>query len=302
MREFSFFEDKTENCVVALGFFDAVHKGHARVLTECVMLSKELNATPVAFTFDCNPADFILSKADKLVCTYEERLEKFSALGIKCVLKAPCTKDFFDLDAFAYLSTLVENFGVRGIVCGRDYTFGKNRTGTVEVLKKFCVSNGVKFSLVDELSDEGQKIGSTDIKKYIQKGDMEKVNFLLGYNFSIKGKVVHGRGDGKKSLFPTVNLDIPSDKVLPKKGVYFTKVEIDGVFYKGITNVGEHPTFNDFTSNIETFILDFDGELYGKTVAIEFLAFLRDVKKFDSIKQLKIQIGEDEEKARGMKW
>lgn len=302
MREVSFFKDKTEKCVIALGFFDAVHRGHVKVLDACVRLAKEKNVPAMAFTFECNPVEFVSGKDDKLVCTYKERIEKFSDIGIDFVLKAPCERSFFDIKPEEFLDKLVESFGVKGIVCGRDYRFGKFGEGCVDLLAQYCAVHDINLTILDELSERGQKIGSRDIKAYVKDGDMDRVNNLLGYKFSLSGTVMHGRGDGKKHLFPTINIEIPQEKVVPKRGVYFTRVSFMGETYKGITNVGSHPTMGDMNDNVETYVLDFDGDLYGKTVTVEFLAFLRDIKKFANVSELKEQIGKDVDMARSLKW
>ncbi|MBQ2714250.1 MAG: bifunctional riboflavin kinase/FAD synthetase [Clostridia bacterium] len=302
MIKVNFFEDNIEECVLALGFFDAVHRGHVRVLSTCVALAKELETVPVAFTFDCNPSNFVKDKDDKLICSYSERLDRFSDIGIKKVLSAPCEKKFFDIKPIDFLDFLRDRFHAKGIVCGYDYRFGAGGVGDVAYLKEYCEKNGIILRLVDELRESDQKIGSSNIKEFIKSGLIEKANSFLGYNYFVSGKVLSGRGDGKKLVVPTVNLSMPNDKVVPKRGVYYTLVKVDEIVYKGLTNVGAHPTFCDNNENVETFILDFNGDLYGKTIRVEFVSFLREIEKFSTPQELREQIIKDELKVRSAKW
>ncbi len=292
MREISFLENKFEKCVIALGFFDAVHIGHECVLSECVLQAKEMHVTPFAFTFDNNPCTYVKQKTERLISSFDERLKRFSSIGIEAVLSAPCEESFFELTPIQFLEKL-KAFGALGIVCGRDYTFGAGGKGDVFTLEQYCSKNDIKLFVVNEKQVNDNKVSSSTIKDLIKTGDINQANKLLGYNYSISGTVIKGRGDGGKYLFPTMNLSLPNEKVLPKTGVYYTKAKIDDKTYKSITNVGAHPTFNDVTENIETYVLDFTGDLYGKHVEIEFIDYLREIKKFDSVDDLKAQISHD---------
>ena len=293
MKEVSFFEKNNDKCVIALGFFDAVHIGHVDVLSSCVDMATSFNVMPFAFTFLGNPADYFENKESCLLCNYKERLNKFSSLGIKGVLCAPCEKKFFDIEAIDFLNALRERFSVVGIVCGQDYTFGSGGKGSVSLLKSFCEENNISLKIVDEKKVDGEKIGSSLIKRLVSIGEMQKANYLLGYNFSISGVVEKGRGDGHKHVYPTINLPIPLGKVVPKSGVYLSNVVVQEKTYLSITNVGAHPTFNDDKFNVETFILDFDADLYGKEVSVEFIEYMREIVKFDTPNDLKAQITKD---------
>lgn len=296
MKKYDFYSKNLNKSVIALGFFDAVHVGHKKVLTTCVELAKKLNAEPVAFTFSDTLSSF--GKGDKLLSTYTERLEKFSNLGIESVLKAPSDESFFAIESIDFLRKLKEDFNVVGIVCGEDFTFGAGGIGNVEYLKEFCQKYNVVLKVVEVLKIDDKKIGARDIKGLVIEGKIKEANLLLGYNYLLKGIVKKGRGDGKSYGVPTINVDYPREKVIPKPGVYITDTRVDGVTYRGITNVGEHPTFCDNTQNIETYLLDVDIDLYEKIVEIEFLEYLRGIKRFSSPQELKAQISLDAEKAR----
>lgn len=291
MKVFDFYSKNTQKCVIALGFFDAVHVGHKKVLTTCIDLSKKLDALPVAFTF--SDSLVAVGKDINNLTTFDERLDIFSNLGIESVLTAPCSKEFFDLSPIEFLEKLKDDFNARGIVCGQDFTFGKFGAGNIDTLSDFCSKNSIDLRVVEVLNVDGKKIGARDIKSLIRQGKVSMANTLLGYDYFIEGDVKKGRGDGARYGIPTVNIDYPSEKVVPKSGVYATKVTVDGVIYNGITNVGSHPTFGDNSANIETFIIDFNENLYGKTIKVAFLEYVRDIVKFDTKEELKAQIEKD---------
>ncbi len=292
MTEKSFYSTNENNCIIALGFFDAVHVGHKQVIGECVKIAKEKELQNAVFTFKSNPSKFF-GKNEKLIYTFEERTKLFDMLGVNTIISAPCDEKFFSMSPKEFLSILVDKLKVVGIVCGYDYTFGKNGSGNVDTLIDFCDKNGIYLKVVDKIESLGDKISSRIIRKYVDNGEIEKANFLLGRNYSISGVVVKGRGEGKKSLFPTINVDYPTDKQIPNSGVYATRTVIDGMSYNCVTNVGSHPTYNDFRENVETYVIDFDKDMYGKNVSIEFIKKLRDISKFESVDALKKQIEKD---------
>ena len=297
MIEKSFYSINNQNCVIALGFFDAVHIGHQMVIKECVEMAKELNAQSIVFTFKDNPADYF-NKDEKLICSYSERIQRFSNLGVDVTLYAPCEERFFSMTCDEFLSRLVSDLKVVGIACGYDYTFGLNGLGNVDTLADFCAKNNIKLKVVDKIVSLGDKISSRNIRNYIEHGEIELANQLLGRRYSLSGVVVKGRGDGTKKVFPTVNFAYPNNKQIPKVGVYATKTIIDGKSYCSVTNVGAHPTFDDYFENVETYVIDFDGNLYEKNITVEFIKFLRDISKFDSADALKNQITKDVLSAR----
>lgn len=296
MKTYDFYTKNTKNSVIALGFFDSMHVGHQKVLTTCRELSQKLSAEAIAFTFSESLS--VVGKGEKLLSTYDERLNKFAECGIQSVLKAPCDETFFAISPIDFLIKLKDDFHVVGIVCGEDFTFGAGGYGDVEFLQKFCKERDITLTVVSILTVDSKKIGARDIKRLVNDGKIEEANKLLGYNYSINGIVKKGRGDGAKYVVPTLNIDYPKDKVIPKCGVYVTKTMVDGVSYLSITNIGEHPTFGDLTKNIETYLIDTNLDLYGREVRVEFLHFIREIKKFNDAVQLKLQIEKDVEIAR----
>lgn len=297
MTESSFYEKNTDSAVIALGFFDAVHVGHSKVISESVLLSKKLGVKNMVFTFDNNPAVYF-GKDDKLLCTYKERVSRMMKIGVDEILFAPCNEKFFNITPIDFLLHLKDNLNIVGIVCGKDYTFGKFGQGDTKMLNSFCDYNGIECVVVDEVLLDGNKIASRNIRKMLEMGKIKEATEMLGYYYTLEGIVVKGRGDGKKSIFPTINLNFPKEKVIPKEGVYATKVCINDQSYACVTNIGSHPTFEDYSENIETHIIDFDGDLYGQTLSVQFVKRLRNIEKFDSALSLKKQISTDILRAR----
>lgn len=288
----SFYDTNKNSSIIALGFFDAVHIGHQKVISECVKTAKIKNIQSMVFTFSDNPSTYF-GKSESLICSFDERVKCIESLGADVILSAPCDKEFFSMTPEQFLLRLKNNLGVVGIVCGFDYTFGAKGLGNVDTLIDFCAKNNIFLKVIDKVESLGDKISSSIIKKYIEYGEIEKANSLLGRRYSLSGIVVKGRGDGTKSLFPTINIDFPLNKQIPQSGVYATKTIVNGVTYCSVTNVGHHPTFDDYFENVETYVIDFDGDLYGKKVSVEFEKKLRDISKFDSIDELKKQIEKD---------
>lgn len=292
MTEKSFYSINNQNCVIALGFFDAVHLGHEVVIKECVKNAKKLNVKSVVFTFRDNPASYF-NKDEKLICSYDERVEIFKSLGVDQTLYAPCNKEFFSLTDIEFLLALKDRLKVVGIVCGFDYTFGAFGSGNVDTLVDFCNQNDIFLKVIDKVESLGDKISSRIIRKSIEAGDFNSANTLLGRRYSLSGVVVKGRGDGSRKVFPTINVEYPKDKQIPKAGVYATKTIIGDKVYSSVTNVGSHPTFDDYYENVETYVIDFNDDLYGKFVQVEFVKWLRSISKYDSANALKQQIEKD---------
>lgn len=295
----NFFNKNTVPVVIALGYFDCLHIGHMQLIKKACEKAKQLGVESAVFTFSNNPGSLLPSK-NRLVNTFEERLKMFEEAGIDRVVYAEFTKQFMSITSDEFLNML-KTQNVVGVVCGFDYTFGKNSAGDTKVLRQFCEANNMSFDEVAMVGFEGQKASATLIKKLLTDGDMQKVTACLGHKYFVSGKVVHGYGIGGSKLFPTANLDVSDDKLFPKKGVYAGETVIEGKKYVCVINVGTRPTFNDDCVKIEAHIVDFSGNLYGKDITVYFNEFLRDIKKFDDLNQLKNQISKDIEDAKCVK-
>ena len=285
-----FYSNSQTPMVIALGFFDGVHLGHKLLIEKAKTMLEEGDSLAV-FTIDGN----FFKNSEGNIFSLNEKTQIFKSLGVDLVVTAQACEQFFSLTAEEFVHLLLKNHNIKGVVVGEDFTFGKNALGNAQFLKDLCNSKGIRCEICQILCKDGQKISASNIKKSLSQGDIENANKMLGINYFISGKVVRGRGVGAKDLFPTANISIAGDKFRLKRGVYATQCQIDGVVYNAVTNYGNCPTYgqNDFV--IETFILDFNGNIYDRELKIEFLSFLREITKFSSVEQLKKQIKKDTE-------
>lgn len=288
------FEKHSEKkIVIALGFFDCVHIGHRFLLSKCVESAKKLDCSGAAFTFDNNPQLFYKGNtARKLIYNFNQRLHLLENCGINSVFYARFDKDFCEMTADEFLKVLFSH-NVAGVVCGEDYTFGKGAVGNAERLAIECQRKKIDFLCVPQITYQNRKVSTTEICDFIISGEIATANKLLGAPYRYSGQVSHGHGVGRQIGFATANLSINPDLIAPACGVYCGYAEIDGLTYKAIINVGNRPTFKDEEKKIEAHLIGFDGNLYGKTITLNFLRFLREIRKFDNQKELSEQLAKD---------
>ena len=279
------------NAVIALGYFDGVHKGHVKVLELAKSLAEELCCKPVVFTFSGNLRGKL--KGGKEILSVAEKLNELKRHGFNEILSAPLTEDFLSLSPEDFLSYIGGLYSIKGLVCGEDYRFGKNAAGDVNYLKNYCEKQGIKLKVSKTVSVDGKKVSSSAVKKLLGLGDVEKANSLLGYDYYIDGKVSAGRAVGKTLGFPTVNLSVDDEKSPLKEGVYAGYTVIDGVKYKAIINYGAKPTFNIYDKSVEAYLIGFDGNLYGETITLRFTHFIREIQKFADENELKARLYSD---------
>lgn len=273
--------------VYCLGFFDSLHRGHRKVFEEGKMLANRLNTELCVLTF----GDGIykaLGKADKEIFLLRERMELLQKEGIE-VIVLPARRDFLDKSPEEFLSSL-DDLHAAAFVTGSDYRFGKNALGDVSLLKEHFEKTDVYVSICPLLSENGKKISTTDIRNYLSEGNVSTANGLLGFTYFISGTVVGGFRNGRLIGIPTANVDFEEDKFIPANGVYVTKTTVKGSTYISVSNVGNHPTFGDSHVNLETHLLDYDGDIYGENIKVEFYEYLRGIKSFSSVEDLKNQI------------
>lgn len=281
---------KQELCA-ALGDFDGVHIGHIAVIETAVKNCGDFVPAVYTFTQNCKNA--------KLITDNTEKEKAILSLGIKKVI----FDDFEIIKNYTPLhfvkEVLIDKYNIKKIVCGNDFRFGKDAVGDITTLKTICDKYGIELIAVDCVDDKGQKISSSTIRLYIQNGDMPSAKKLLGRNFTITGTVLQGKGLGHTQNTPTVNLCFDNSSVIPAFGVYITKTIVDGKAYNSITNVGVRPSVeNTLTPNIETNIFDFNCDIYGKTIFVEFIKMIRPEIKFESIDKLFEQINKDISQAK----
>lgn len=286
---------KTEyESTVALGFFDGVHKGHQEVVRKCVELSGDTRAT--VLTFKDSPSSVLSENKKPLITLCEQKLEKLSDLSVQEVFCVDFN-EIKDLSAYQFVSEILHGMlNAKCVVTGFNYHFGKGGKAGVDELARLCGEFGIKCVQCEGVEYDGSVISSTRIRECISDGDIESANAMLGYSFEINGEIVSGNHIGVKIDSPTINQELNVGIVVPKFGVYATRVEIDSEEYIGATNIGIHPTVGKGPQLCETHLLNFkDGDLYGKSAKIRLCKFIRKEHKFATLDELKHQIEKDKE-------
>ena len=275
-----------KNATLLLGDFDGVHLGHQSLVKK----AKEFDEPIGALLFDVDPVFFLDNgKTKKVLSSLEERIELLSSYGVEIFYVIHTTKEFLSLSPEDFMKDVLLPLKPARLIVGSDYRFGKRAQGDAETLKSLFT-----VEVVSLLQDNGSKIASRDIKTKIEEGDIEKATSLLGHPFQITGIVQEGFHNGRKIGFPTINLHLDVPYVLPKSGVYLSKVTLEGKTYSAITNVGINPTVGELVEPIVESHLDgFEGESYGKEASILFYAYLREETKFASLEDLGLQLEKD---------
>ena len=292
----------TPKRVIALGFFDGVHKGHGALLRTVAQVADRLGAKPCAFTFDRSPTAAITGQTIPLLSSVEDRVWLMRRYyGIEEVIVAP-----FDgmqkMDWQDFVSEyLQKELGAVHVVAGHDFHFGYMGKGNPQRLQEKCRELGMGCDIIQKVEQDGITISSTYIRTLIAQGEMERATQFLGHPHTLTNRVAHGKHIGSSALgFPTVNLSIPDQVIVPAFGVYATKVHFNGESRMAVTNVGVRPTVqdNDGRVTVEGFILDFSGDLYGQEVRMEFYQRLRGEQKFPSLQALAQEIGRNAQQTR----
>ena len=288
---------KQQKRIFALGFFDGVHLGHQALLGACVSLADSVGAEAAAITFDRHPRSLFTQTPPPLISTAVSRRLLLGRYGITYVKQYPVVPDVMGMPWEKFLEGLLEE-GAVGFVCGDDFRFGRCNEGNVQGLVKFCEERGLPCAIVPEQTVDGKRISSTYIRSQIECGDMETAKRFLGHPHIVSGVVVPGKQLGRTLGIPTANIRLEEGLVVPKFGVYACRVTIDGKTYSAVTNVGTRPTVSGVGVTVEPWILDFDGNLYGQEITLEFHRFLRPETKFDGLEALKTQINRDADTTR----
>lgn len=280
--------------VIALGFFDGVHLGHGALLEQTVALAGELDAVPVAHTFAQHPSALLGGRPVPLLSTVQDRAWLMKRLyGVEEVISAPFDEHMMTMPWQEFITQyLRRELGCVGVVAGQDHRFGYRGEGTAEKLMALCGQEGLACRIVDKVTLDGRVVSSTYIRSLVEEGDMEAARRYLAHPHLIRGAVRHGKGLGGKLGFPTVNIIPPEEVLLPAYGVYASKVILeDGTVCLSATNVGVRPTVEDSPRvTVEGFLLDFQGDLYGQTVALELYHRLRGERRFDSLDALRQEV------------
>lgn len=284
---------------VALGFFDGVHAGHTEVISKAVEYAKANGLASVIWTFDESPKTAFTKQPVPAITSGCEKKSIFEKMGVDILITFPFDDRVRTMECADFIEIILKKcLKAKKVFCGFNYSFGAGGKGTPEMLEKLCMANGIETEILAPVEKAGHTVSSSRIREMIENGDIAKANTLLGRPYSITGKVNHGKKLGRTIGFPTVNQIIENKKVLPKDGVYLTRVSFDGKAYYGITDIGVKPTVGVHARGAETYIFDFEGDLYGKNIKTEFLKYLRCEKKFSSVEQLVKQICRDAENAK----
>lgn len=290
----------TEPCCLALGNFDGVHKGHQELISKAVKTAKKHGIKSAVFTFSNHPRNTIAGKKPVENIIYnEEKAELIEALGVDYLFDIPFTEGIQTMDAVDFVEKLiVDKFKAAETFCGFNYKFGYKAGGNVKVLRTCAKEMGFTANVVNPVTVDGEVVSSTLIRGLVKSGEVDECFKYLGRNYSIGGEVVVGNRLGRILGFPTSNIMIDENMITPPNGVYVTNAIYNGTTYPSITNVGVKPTIGQYKKNMETHIFNFNKELYGKHIKIEFLKMTREEVKFSNVEELSAQIAKDCQEAK----
>lgn len=283
--------------IFALGFFDGVHLGHQALLVRCCRMAGQMDAEPCAITFRQHPQSLFTQQPPKLINTEQDRRALLRQYGIGTVISYPVTRAVMSMPWQEFLEKLLD-LGAVGFVCGYDFRFGNRGEGNAQRLQQFCRERDLACGIVEQQLLGDVRISSTHIRSLLETGNMEEAAAYLGHPHILTGTVVPGRQIGRTIGVPTANLTIPEEVLVPRLGVYACRVWLEGKEYMAVTNVGSRPTVEGSHVTVEPWILDYTGDLYGKTIRLAFYKFLRPERKFASLEQLRREIQKNAEETR----
>ena len=286
--------------VMALGFFDGIHIGHAALMNMIIKRAQEYDAEPAVLTFDVHPDSLVFKKNVPLINSADDRERILSrCFGIDDVVVVHFSQSVMHMDWMVFIDELIDDMELCHIVVGHDFKFGYKGLGTAEKLKEYCAQRGVGCDVIPPVCKDGVIVSSTLIRGLIESGEVEKANEYLGRPHTLTDVVRSGYHLGTQMGTPTINMRFPDGVIIPRHGVYAAKAYVDGEEYMSVTNVGVRPTVSeDGGVNVESFLLDFTGNLYGRLVRLDFYKFMRPERKFDDIDELAAQIKHDAESTR----
>lgn len=287
---------------LAIGFFDGLHKGHQTVIKEAKAKAEQLGIRSAVMTFDPHPSHLFGKGKDKIgyITKYPEKSRLLEEMGIDALFIVTFDWELASLSPERFIEIFIKGLCVKHVTAGFDFTFGSKGAGTMAEMKDFSKGE-YGTTVIEKVTDSDEKISSTRIRKLLSEGDVEKTAFLLGRPFRTVGTVIDGEKRGRLLGFPTANVSIDEETILPANGVYAVMFTVDGQTFKGVCNVGVKPTFHDpdkMRPSIEVHVLDFNSDLYGKEAAVDWIARIRSEQKFNSVDELKEQISKDKETAR----
>ena len=284
--------------VLALGNFDGLHRGHLKIIERVRRGAAEHGGTPMAMTFDPHPPRVVRpDKAPPLLMTKTQRLEALHRAGITCVAVVRFTHELSEWDPETFVRTVLADWlRVSEVWVGANFLFGHGRSGNFSLLRTLGQRHGFRADKIDPVRYKDFVVSSTRIRRLVAEARMDEAGALLGHPYYVDGTIVEGQKRGKTIGFPTANM-VTDNELIPPHGVYATTMTVDGVVHAALTNIGVRPTFNETEATIETHLLRYSGDLYGRGVRLSFVQRLRDERKFDSVDALRAQIEADERRA-----
>lgn len=288
----------TDKTVFALGFFDGVHLGHQALLSECKALAERVGCKAGVVTFLGHPDELVSGRKTPLINTPEDRRRLLRYFGMDEILELPFDRTLMNMPWQVFYDRLRREHHAAGMVCGHDFRFGSRGEGTAQLLKQACEQDGLPCSVVPKQTLNGVTISSTHIRSLLQDGRLEEAERFLGHRQILTGTVVAGKQLGRRLGTPTANLTLPSGLVELPFGVYICRAKAPGVDCPAVTNIGIRPTVSGETVTVEPWLLDFEGDLYGQELTLEFYRFLRPERKFPSLEDLRKEIQKNGEQTR----
>lgn len=282
--------------VVALGFFDGIHLAHQEIILKSIKKSKEKNQISTLITFNISPKEYFVKEKIKLITPLKEKFKILSDLGVEELYILEFNEQIRNSTKEDFIDKVLLKLNVEEVYCGYDYLFGYKGEGTPEYIEKY---GKIKANVLNKMTIDNTKVSSTNLRNLIEIGDFDNYRKFTNRNYKISGNVVRGKQLGRTINFPTANLLLNDDYILPENlGVYITKVNYKNNNYIGITNIGKNPTVSDLGNiTIETHILDFDYEIYGEEISLDFFKYIRSEQKFSGIEDLKKQLILDKKEA-----
>ncbi len=283
-----------KDMLLTIGVFDGVHLGHKYLISQLTERTRQQNLLSAVVTFNKHPQG-VLSPSTKLsyLTTVAEKVRLLKDEGVDAVIVLSFTSELAKLSAREFISLLKQYLRMRGLIIGPDFALGRSREGNVDALRALGQEMGFSVTVIPPLKGSGEIISSTAIRNALADGNMKRVAKLLGRPFSLQGKVIAGAGRGLKLGFPTANLEIAPQQALPTDGVYATRAYIHDKMYQSVTSIGLRPTFGNNGRTVETYILNYHGDLYGHKLKIDIVEKLRNEERFETIEELKKQMAED---------
>lgn len=295
-------EVSLKNSHLTVGVFDGVHRGHGEIIRKLVKDAHANESPAVVLTFEPHPATILTGREIRCLTTPDERANRLFSLGVDVVITQRFTADLSAVPAHRYMSNLKTHLGLRHLLIGYDFALGKGREGNAPRLAEIGSELGYTVEVVSALGDESGVISSTEIRKLVSIGNMDEAAKLLGYSYPLGGEVIHGAGRGKKINFPTANIDYPKQKAIPPNGIYACWARLGNERYMAATNIGLNPTFTPERKvpSLEAYLLDFDRDIYGETLTLDFVKRLRDEIRYTTVEALIEQINEDVRQTRAI--